>query len=111
MAESVPKEAAGLAKRRAAVLASEFLLGRTVVLLGARVAEAFGEIYTHFMLYPGVRLNFVSLPHPSGRCRLWNEPESYERARAVLRAAGVLPQEARARPAGWRPGTVVKGAE
>lgn len=31
------------------------------------------------------------LSHPSGRNRAWNAPGTYERARAVLREAGVLP--------------------
>lgn len=65
--------------------------GRDVVLLGSRVARAFGVDPTPFRVVEsdgGVR--FVVLPHPSGRCRVWNEPGSFARARRLLKKAGLL---------------------
>jgi hypothetical protein len=65
-----------------------------LVLLGRRVVEAaFGrgympEPFTRWQSEGGPTL--VVLPHPSGLCRLWSEPGAFERARAALRAAGVL---------------------
>lgn len=61
--------------------------GAVVVLLGGRVARAFRRI-----ALPGVfesvtvgDVALVRLPHPSGLCRLWNQPGAVDRARAVLR--------------------------
>ena len=62
-----------------------------LVLLGARVAAAFGVAYA-----PAPRLANADprrgrtvgvLPHPSGRCRAWSDPAAVGRARDVLRAA------------------------
>jgi len=74
---------------------------RVIVLLGSKVAAAFGVKYEPFTvheLWPGflsppclAKKRFVVLPHPSGLCRAWNEPGSFDKARRVLRAAGVLP--------------------
>jgi hypothetical protein len=73
------------------------MLRDKLVLLGAKVARAFGMKHVPFSysklpsgMYEHERM-VVQLPHPSGRCRLWNEPGAFERARAVLREAGVLP--------------------
>ena len=92
--------------KQAAVLLAELVLrnstGRgVVVLLGARVRAAARrmiklasapdlrvEFFTRVTLGSGVVL--VSLPHPSGLCRLWNEPGAPARARALLRE--VAPQ-------------------
>lgn len=63
--------------------------GGVVVMLGARVTGAFGFSFRPFTQYVGF-LRYVTLPHPSGLSRLWNAPGSYERARDVLRVAGVL---------------------
>jgi|WetSurMetagenome_2_1015567.scaffolds.fasta_scaffold77311_4 hypothetical protein len=77
---------------------------RALILLGTRVRRAFEVV--------GVRLpgpfvaagRVASLPHPSGRCRLWNGREGVLRAREVLRAVapwvdwGVV--EASIRPSG-----------
>lgn len=55
-----------------------------MVLLGARVAVAFG-----FRFVPFKRVGrFLMLPHPSGRCRIWNNPRSSGRARRLIRALG-----------------------
>ncbi len=56
------------------------------ILLGARVCAAWGVAFEPFSrtrrLDGGAAL--VILPHPSGRCRLWNEPGAADRARALL---------------------------
>lgn len=68
-----------------------------MVLLGKKVCDAFRFDFKPFTIqYPlpiddSARFpNIVILPHPSGRCRAWNEPGAFERARVVLREAGVL---------------------
>jgi hypothetical protein len=35
--------------------------------------------------------DIVLLPHPSGRNLMWNDPGIVERARHLLRGAGILP--------------------
>lgn len=77
-----------------------------VVMLGAKVASACG--YPHGLMtcaHATVRVEeveygeagwvrqaadgefmAVSLPHPSGRCRVWNDASSAERARMTMRA-------------------------
>lgn len=64
----------------------------TVVLLGRKVADAFGlDHLAPFTTQAVVSVDegsvrrYVLLPHPSGRCREWNEPGAYERARELLR--------------------------
>lgn len=78
--------------------------GRTIVLLGAKVATAFGRKFEPFRfdetpdyyspkaspLSVPILRRLVILPHPSGLSRTWNEPGAYERARTVLKEAGVL---------------------
>lgn len=67
-----------------------------IVLLGAKVSAAFGGLeFNPFTISRASGRIYVVLPHPSGRCRAWNEPGAFERARAVLREAGVLPVPAR----------------
>lgn len=66
-----------------------------IVLLGRKVAEAFRapgvESPQPFTLeHNCTDTAIVSLPHPSGLCREWANPGAYERAREVLRRAGVL---------------------
>ena len=60
--------------------------GRTYVLLGRRVANAFWP-KAPMPGYDGERL--VAIPHPSGLCRYWLEAGAIDRVRAVLREAGV----------------------
>lgn len=64
-----------------------------IVLLGAKVCRAFDVTYAPFsaLTRTATARRLVVLPHPSGRCRLWNESGAYERAREVLREAGALP--------------------
>jgi hypothetical protein len=68
-----------------------------VVLCGQKVCIAFGIPYEPLLLFvdeqrrsdlPPVR--FLILPHPSGLCRFWNQPEAFERARAFLLKHGVI---------------------
>src|SRR5579872_4098600 len=66
---------------------------RYLVLLGAKVCSAFS---VKFIPFADTDVGFgelgeftpdakaVILPHPSGLCRLWNDPGSYERARAAV---------------------------
>jgi hypothetical protein len=55
-----------------------------VILLGRKVAKAFGlgsrELFTRCGRY-------VLLPHPSGRCRSWNDAARVEWARRLVREA------------------------
>lgn len=72
--------------------------GAVVVMLGRKVATAFaragirppGQAVTipepFSMVHSSVG-TFVSLPHPSGLCRIWDEPGAFERARTILREA------------------------
>lgn len=73
-----------LAEARAAAAALEER--GVTVLLGAKVCAAFRVEYLPFSVQGGR----VVLPHPSGRCRAWNEPGAYGAARAVLREAGAV---------------------
>ena len=97
------------AREHAAKIWNESVDRPAVVLLGAKVCAAFGREFVPFEAYatnyycsePGKvwqkmksYVNIVVLPHPSGRCRLWNEPDSISKARGVLRYAGIdLPAE------------------
>ena len=49
-----------------------------LVLLGARVASAFDLPYRPFETFGE---DMLVLPHPSGLCRVWNEPDAVLRAR------------------------------
>lgn len=85
----------------------------TFVLLGKKVAAAFGhravDPFTRDVAHPSDEPGrLVFLPHPSGRCFVWNDPASYERALTVLRAAfpdvpwgeaPTVPRTSRSRPA------------
>src|SRR6266404_5573815 len=81
------------ARKTAARLMAEHSV-RVFVLLGAKVAKAFGLPYEPFTMrgsMPSDDQLFVQLPHPSGRCRTWNVVGSYGRARRLLSGANVLP--------------------
>jgi hypothetical protein len=67
--------------------------GSSFILLGAKVTAAFGatDLADFESSVIPVGLKFLRLPHPSGRARQWNDPASFERARAALRA--FLPPE------------------
>lgn len=62
---------------------------RVIVMLGRKVATAFGYeemgafgVATVRRVFDSNR--FVALPRPSGRCLAWNDPDSIRRARALL---------------------------
>jgi hypothetical protein len=90
-----PKWSMRAARVKAAQLTAERTRADVIVLCGAKVAAAaFGVKSDPFVLIEDfVRPRLVVLPHPSGLCRRWSEPGTVERARDVLRRAGVLPTE------------------
>ena len=81
--------------REARAFAARTLLARAgrgaLILLGARVCSAFLVPFEPFEPFELVRrvgpralvARGVVLPHPSGRCRIWNDKESARRARAA----------------------------
>lgn len=75
-------EAAEIAQRRE---------GELLVLLGSKVCAAFGVPFMPFTAHPGYWQRMVILPHPSGRCRIWNDPKAVDEAKSVLRKEGALP--------------------
>lgn len=76
--------------------------GTPFVLLGRKVAAAFGcaaQPFTSARCPTHGRL-LISLPHPSGLCRVWaTRPGAYDSARALLRGFGLLPTVAASGPA------------
>lgn len=61
------------------------------VLLGRKVASVFDLKKAQlFTTERRGKCRLIILPHPSGRCRVWNDPTSFERARELLRAEGVM---------------------
>lgn len=93
-----PKWSLPAARKRAAELMAERVPSDVIVLFGAKVAKAFGLPSTPFQVYvmnddrtTRVPIRVV-LPHPSGLCRVWHEPDAFDRARAVLRDTNVLPR-------------------
>ncbi len=71
------------ARKRATELLDDHPYPGGFVLLGAKVASAFGAGFAPFARFGRTLI----LPHPSGLCRLWNGPESFRRARSAVRAA------------------------
>jgi hypothetical protein len=69
-----------LAREAAARLAH-----RRRVLLGAKVCAAHGVDFAPFHRVAGDGWWGVVLPHPSGRCRIWNDAGSSDLARAAVR--------------------------
>jgi hypothetical protein len=62
--------------------------GRTVILLGRAVAKWAGMPAAPFwqpLSHAGCAV--LVIPHPSGRCLLYNDPEARAQARAILRQA------------------------
>lgn len=57
-----------------------------IVTLGRKVARAFFLHSTFFRIVDERATKFVVLPHPSGLCRVWNEPGAAKRARDVMRS-------------------------
>lgn len=69
---------------------------KKIVLLGSKVCSAFGLTFIPFKqqkyITPELKssVDVVILPHPSGLCRIWNEPNAFERANAALQKAGII---------------------
>ncbi len=82
--DPVPRWPAKLARVRAQELMTE-LEGRTIVLCGARVAEAFGLADAQLFTWLHEDwANVAKIPHPSGSNRLWNDPAVRVQAREFL---------------------------
>lgn len=96
-----PWEGRGVTERArasAACLTWEMAEGDQVLLLGAKVVDAFfpGEGWEPFACYhvppgpfghhrvSGPFIHFVALPHPSGLNRYWNTYQSYSTVRAAV---------------------------
>ncbi len=62
---------------------ADAIRSRKLILCGSKVCSAFGIDFNPFTKCGDI----VTLPHPSGLCRLWNEPDAFENARAVVREA------------------------
>ena len=75
------------------------VMNRPMILLGSRVSRAFGIQFKPFNLFTmtlnvclddglveSLRVRGVVLPHPSGRCRVWNDRENKKRAAEVTAA-------------------------
>jgi hypothetical protein len=67
---------------------------RTIVILGSKVAGVFSRIlpsgapfepFTRYRWAPG-DVDIVALPHPSGRCQVWNDRRRAVDARQIMRA-------------------------
>lgn len=56
----------------------------TVIAAGRRVADAFGIDQWLTWEHRGAR-RIAAIPHPSGRCRWWNDPANVDAARMFLR--------------------------
>lgn len=83
-----------------ALFKEQALSGQPTILLGARVCRAFGLEFRSFSTFEAVRwlgleggggealtMRGAILPHPSGRCRIWNEPANRAMAAATVAAA------------------------
>lgn len=90
----------GAAERRAVVLLlnAAYRMGPArMVMLGRRVSSAFAAALgmRSELLAANTSSTFgdvvlVSIHHPSGRCREWNDPGAYAAARRALRDGGCL---------------------
>jgi hypothetical protein len=96
-----PKWSLPQAREHAQALVSARSEIDVIVMCGTKVANAFGVPFNPFTITQGVHVDgiyrpcqfgprVVVLPHPSGLNRMWHEPNAVERAREVLREAGVL---------------------
>lgn len=70
---------------KAARLETQKYSGR-LILLGSKVASAFGYPFSPFRRYG----HHLILPHPSGLCRLWNEPMAF--ASAMIAVSELAPE-------------------
>ena len=58
--------------------------GSPIILLGARVCRACLYDFEPFTHHKCINGPLVILPHPSSRCRLWNEVGAIQRARELV---------------------------
>lgn len=65
---------------------------RRIVLLGSKVCEAFRVPFVPFRVHNIFPFPMLVLPHPSGLCRIWNDPSSVTRARAAFQAFTLRPK-------------------
>lgn len=79
------------AESRAMAIMRESARGSRVIVLGTKVARAFKIIggtkfFEVYHAYAGgqPRGQYLYLPHPSGLCRVWNEPGAVAKARAAV---------------------------
>ena len=57
-----------------------------IVLFGRKVARAFGlQNFEAFSMIQEGETRMFLLPHPSGRCRVWNDGENIKRARKLMK--------------------------
>jgi hypothetical protein len=70
------------ARRRAVELRAEHP-SAVFVLLGRKVASAWGVGKSRPFRLDLVG-GFLTLPHPSGRCTIWNDPKAVQEARVLL---------------------------
>ena len=73
-------------------LGASLLRGRDLVLCGRRVAKAFGirpadADWLEWVDCPVTRAHVVVIPHPSGRCREYNDPAMVRRVGRLLATA------------------------
>ncbi len=81
------------AREAAAHILAEEPPGTCVVLCGAKVAKAFGVPYGggYVVRCTDRGLRLLSIPHPSGLNRLWNDPEVAHAVRAAFLQLTVPP--------------------
>lgn len=71
------------------VLSTASRAGVSIVLLGSRVCKSFGVAFEPFAEVRVGDVQAVVLPHPSGRCRIWNDAATAGRAASAV--AQILP--------------------
>ena len=85
---------AGYAASQADNLGASLLLDRRLILCGRRVAKAFGfkpadSPWLRWAYCEKTRAEAVVIPHPSGRCREYNDPKMVAAVSDLLREAFV----------------------
>jgi hypothetical protein len=73
-----------LARERCVEIINAWERFRLVVLVGRRVARAFGDGGLDYLEVVGIAFPRVVFPHPSGVDRWWNEQANVERARRFM---------------------------
>jgi hypothetical protein len=86
-----PSWDSGRARKRARMLLSDSVPWSVIVMLGRKVARAFDDaLITDTSLLPFVSCRIsnrilIALPHPSGRCKDWNDPVAIHNAQKLMR--------------------------